>query len=78
MEENGDITADDAPEAEESSELAEFPVAEEKPVQQIPLKIKQGKCLSLEIGGWSHLMIIKRIENTTNCKIIFKLLLEFF
>lgn len=72
------MTADDAPEAEESSELAEFPDAEEKPVQQIPLKIKQGKCLSSEIGRWSHSMITKRIENTTNCKIVFKLLPEFF
>ncbi|XP_053542887.1 protein transport protein Sec31A isoform X3 [Ictalurus punctatus] len=40
VEENGDITAEDAPAAEESPELAEIPVAEEKPVPQIPSNIK--------------------------------------
>lgn len=35
MEENGDLTAEDASAAEESPELAEFPVVEEKPVQPI-------------------------------------------
>lgn len=78
MEENGDITAEDAPAAEESPELAEIPV--EKPVQQIPsnIKVNQGKCLSLEIGDPCHLMLIKRIESIMNFKIIFKLLIVLF
>ncbi|MCI4388403.1 hypothetical protein PGIGA_G00085410 [Pangasianodon gigas] len=40
VEENGDITAEDAPAAEKSPELAEIPVVEEKPVQQISSNIK--------------------------------------
>ncbi|KAF7701356.1 hypothetical protein HF521_002521 [Silurus meridionalis] len=40
VEENGDITTDDAPAAEESSEFAEIPVVEEKPVQEVPSNIK--------------------------------------
>ncbi|KAK3522089.1 hypothetical protein QTP70_024350 [Hemibagrus guttatus] len=45
VEENGDITAEDASGVEESSELAEIPVVEEQPVQPIPsnIKVKRGK-----------------------------------
>lgn len=80
MEENGDITAEDAPAAEESPELAEIPVAEEKPVPQIPsnIKVNQGKCLSLEIGDLCNLMSVKRIEFIMKCKSLFELLFELF
>ncbi|XP_053097189.1 protein transport protein Sec31A isoform X8 [Pangasianodon hypophthalmus] len=40
VEENGNITAEDAPAAEKGPELAEIPVVEEKPVQQISSNIK--------------------------------------
>lgn len=48
VEENGDLTPEDTNAAEESPELAEIPVVEEEPVQQIPssIKVNRGKCLS--------------------------------
>lgn len=48
VEENGDLTAEDASAAEESPELAEVPVVEEKPVQQVTpnIKVNRGKRFS--------------------------------
>lgn len=56
MEENGDLTSEDALAA---PVLAEIPVVEEKPVHQIPsnVKVNQGKCSSLETRAVCHFYV---------------------